>query len=87
MIRNYSFWVILRPQSDCCRQGKAKLRIFDFKTTWSEFHIASQTATEQGKAWQCIFDFKTTWSELQRPSQTATEQGEAKLRILNFKTT
>ena len=46
----YSFWVTLRPQSDRCRQGKAKARILDFKTTWSEFHKASQTATEQGNA-------------------------------------
>ena len=87
MSEKYAFWVTLRPQSDRCCQGKAKVRILDFKTTWSESQKVSQTATEQGKAEQCIFDFKTTWSEFQKPSQTATERGEAELRILDFKTT
>ena len=87
IIENYSFWVTLRPQSDCCCRGEAEVCILDFKTTWSESQKVSQTATEQGKAEQCIFDFKTTWSDFQKPSQTATEQGKAKLRILDFKTT
>ena len=85
--RKYAFWVTLRPQSDCCRQGEAKVHILNFKTTWSEFQRPSQTASEQGNAELRILDFKTTWSEFQKPSQTATEQSEAKLRILNFKTT
>ena len=36
--------------SDRCRQGKAEVRIHDFKTPWSEFQKANQTATEQGNA-------------------------------------
>ena len=87
MSEKYSFWVTLRPQSDCCCRVEAEVRILDFKNTWSDFQKVSQTATEQGKAEQCIFDFKTTWSEFQKPSQTATERGKAELRILNFKTT
>ena len=48
-------------QYNCCHVlGKAKLRVFDFKTTWSEFQKPSQTATEQGKAELRILDFKTT---------------------------
>ena len=75
------------PSWPTAEQGKAKLRILNFKTTWSEFQKGSQTTTEQGKAEQCIFDFKATWSEFQKPSQTATERGKAELRILDFKTT
>ena len=44
-------------------QGKAELRILNFKTTWSEFQKASQTAAERGKAELRILNFKTTWSE------------------------
>ena len=46
----YAFWVTLRPQSDRCRQGEAEVRILNFKTTWSEFQKANQTATKQGNA-------------------------------------
>ena len=56
----YASWVTLRPQSDRCHRGKAEVRIFNFKTTWSEFQKASQTATEQGEAELRILDFKTT---------------------------
>ena len=42
----YASWVTHRPQSDRCRQGEAEVSILDFKTTWSEFQKASQTATE-----------------------------------------
>ena len=52
MSETYAFWVTLRPQSDRCHQGKAEVRILDFKTIWSEFQKASQTATEQGKVEQ-----------------------------------
>ena len=83
--KRYASWVILRLQWDRCRQGKAKVRIFNFKTTWSEFQRSSQTAPEQGEAELCILYFKTTLSEFQKPSQTTTEQGEAELRILDFK--
>ena len=60
MIEKYACWVILRPLSDCCRRGEAKVRILDFKTTWSEFQKATQTATEQGEAELGILNFKTT---------------------------
>ena len=71
MSEKYAFWVTLRPQSDHCRRGKAKVRILDFKTTWSEFQKPSQTAAEQGEAELRILNFKITWSEFQKPSQTA----------------
>ena len=41
----YASLVTLRPQWDRCRRGEAKVRILDFKTTGSEFHKPSQTAT------------------------------------------
>ena len=53
---------------DCYRQGKAEVRIFNFKITWSEFQKPSQTATEQGEAELCILDFETTWSEVKKPT-------------------
>ena len=31
MSEKYAFWVTLRPQLDCCHQGKAVMRILDFK--------------------------------------------------------
>ena len=46
MSEKYAFWVTLRPQSDRCCRGEAKVRILNFKTTWSEFQKASQTTTE-----------------------------------------
>ena len=60
MSEKYAFWVTLRPQSDCSRQGKAKVRVFNFKTTRSEFQKASQTATEQGKAKVCTLNVENT---------------------------
>ena len=72
----YAFWVTLRPQSDCYRRGEAEVRILNFKTTWSEFYKASQTATEQGEAELCILNFKTTWSKFQIPSQTAPAEAQ-----------
>ena len=44
-------------------QGKAKLRIFDFKTTWSEFQKAFQTAAVPVEAELHILNFETTWSD------------------------
>ena len=55
-------------QSDCVERGKAKLCILDFKTTWSEFHMASQTATKRCKAELRVLNSKTTWSELGGPN-------------------
>ena len=46
MSEKYAFWVTLRPKSDPYHRGEAKVRILNFKTTWSEFQRASQTATE-----------------------------------------
>ena len=37
MSEKYIFWVTPRPQLDHCRQGKAKVRILNFRTTCSEF--------------------------------------------------
>ena len=51
-------------------RGEAKLHIFDFKTTWSEFQKHSQTAAKRGEAELHILDFKSTWSEFQKPNQT-----------------
>ena len=56
------------PSQTAAERGKAKLRILDFKTTWSEFQKASPTAAEQGEAELRILDFKTTWSEFQSQS-------------------
>ena len=50
MSKKYTFWVTLRPQSDCCCQGEADIDILDSKTKWSEFQSASQTAAMRGKA-------------------------------------
>ena len=83
----YSSWVTLRPQWDRCCRGKAEVRILDFKTTWSEFHKPSQTATEQGEAELHILNLKTTWSEFQKPRTTAAMRGKAELRIYNLKET
>ena len=44
--KKYASWVTLRPLWDRYRRGEAEVRILDFKTTWSEFQKASQTATE-----------------------------------------
>ena len=44
--KTYASRVTLRPLWDRYRRGKAEVRTLDFKTTWSEFQKASQTATE-----------------------------------------
>ena len=69
-----------KPGQTAAGRGNAKLRILDFKTTWSEFQKPSQTAAERGEAELRILDFKTTWSEFQMPSQTAP--AEAKPRCV-----
>ena len=58
-------------KSDCSRRGEAEVRILDFKTTWSELQMLSQTATPEAKPRYVILNFKTTWSELQMLSETA----------------
>ena len=50
-------------KSDCSGRGEAEVRILNFKTTWSEFQKASQTAAERGEAELRILNFKTTWAE------------------------
>ena len=50
----FAFWVTLRPQLDCFRQGEAEVRILDFKTTWSEFQMPSQTAPAEANP-RCIY--------------------------------
>ena len=74
-------------QSEYYCRGEAEVRILNFKTTWSEFHMPSQTAPAEagGEAELHILDFKTTWSEFQKPFQTAAMRGEAELRIYNLK--
>ena len=52
MSEKYAFWVTFRPR------GEAKLRILDFKTTWSEFQKASQTAVMRGKAELRLYNLK-----------------------------
>ena len=83
----YPSWVTLTPQLDRCCQGEAEVRILKFKTTWSEFHMPSQTAPAEagGEAELHILDFKTTWSEFQKPFQAAAMQGKPKLGIYNLK--
>ena len=74
-------------QSDAATQGKAELRILDFKTTWSEFQKPSQTATEQGEAQLCIFDFKTveTTSKTSCSYHFALINLEESKRLLHFR--
>ena len=50
----YAPWVIIRPQWDCCCRGEAEVRIIDFKTTWSEFQMPSQTAPAEAKP-RCVY--------------------------------
>ena len=50
----YASWVTLRPQWDCCCRGEAEVRILDFKTTWSEFRMPSQTAPAEVKP-RCVY--------------------------------
>ena len=83
MSEKYAFWVTLRPQSDHCCLGEAKVRMLDFKITWSEFQKASQTATKRDNVKLRILNFKTLRSELQKSSQTAAMRGEAE-RIYNL---
>ena len=50
----YTSWVTIRPQWDCCCRGEAEVRIIDFKTTWSEFQMPSQTAPAEAKP-RCVY--------------------------------
>ena len=86
MSEKYSYWVTLKPQSDRCCQGKAEVRILDFKNTWSEFQKPSQTTAEQSVAELRIFHFKTTWSEFQKPVRPLLSEAKPSY-VINFKTT
>ena len=50
----YASWDTLRPQWDRCRRGEAEVRIINFKTTWLEFQMPSQTAPAEAKP-RCIY--------------------------------
>ena len=52
--KKYASWVTIRPQWDCCCRGEAEVRIIDFKTTWSEFQMPSQTAPAEAKP-RCVY--------------------------------
>ena len=41
-------------KSDCCRRGEAEVHILNFKTTWSEFQMPSQTAPAEAKP-RCVY--------------------------------
>ena len=70
MSEKYAFWVNLSPQSDSCCRVEAKVCILDFKTTWSEFQKASQTAAERGEAELRILNSKTTYRKNYIKSRT-----------------
>ena len=50
----YAALVTLRPQWDRCRRGEAEVRILDFKTTWSELQMPSQTTPAEAKP-RCVY--------------------------------
>ena len=64
-------------------QGEAELRIFNFKTIWSEFQKPSQTAATRGEAELNILDFKTTWSEFQNHRRTTTMHRQPCMLLLH----
>ena len=49
-----AFRVSLTPQWDRYHRGEAEVRILDFKTTWSEFLMPSQTAPTEAKP-RCVY--------------------------------
>ena len=51
-----------RPSQTAAERGEAKLRILNFKTTWSKIQKGSLTTAERGKAKLRILNLKTTWS-------------------------
>ena len=50
----YAFWMTVTPQLDHCCRGEAKVRIINFKTTWSEFQMPSPTAPAEAKP-RCVY--------------------------------
>ena len=46
--------IVPEAKSDCSYRGEAKVRIFNFKTTWSEFQRPSQTAPAEAKP-RCVY--------------------------------
>ena len=69
MREKYACWVTLRPQSDCCRQGEAEVRILDFKTTWLEFQKESQTAVMRSEAELGLYNLKKHHAPRVSPKQ------------------
>ena len=60
--------MFLGSPSDHSQTATAKVRILDFKTTWSEFQKPYQTAAVQGKAELSIYNLKKisppqSWSQ------------------------
>ena len=53
---------VQKPSQTAAEQGKAELRILDFKTTWSEFQKSCQTAGMQDEAELRIYNVKKTSS-------------------------
>ena len=47
MSEKYASWIILRPQWHQCRRGEAEVRMLDFKTIWSEFHLLLRVGPKQ----------------------------------------
>ena len=41
-------------KTDCSRRGEAEVRILNFKTSWSEFQMPSQTAPAEAKP-RCVY--------------------------------
>ena len=84
MSEKYASWVTLRPQWDRYRRGEAEVRLLNFKTTWSEFQMQSQTAPAEAKPRYVYSILKPHVQSLRRQVRL---QGEAELCILYFKTT
>ena len=49
-LTNFITFEVQRPSQTAAEQGEAKLRILNFKTTWSEFKKPYQTAAVQVEA-------------------------------------
>ena len=54
---------VQKASPTAAERGEAELRIFHFKTTWSEFQKAFQTAAVRVEAELRILNFETTWSD------------------------
>ena len=82
----YASWVIIRPQWDCCCRGEAEVRIINFKTTWSEFQIPSQTAPAEAKP-RCVYSILKPHDQSSRCQVRLLPPRRTEVPLLNFKTT